>query len=128
MQDIPLPLLLGILVACIALSAFFSSTETALMSINRYRLRHRAREGSAGARAAEQLLQQPDRLIGMILVCNNFVNSAAAAIVTVISLSVGGEASAAIGVGIFTVVLIIFAFRAAIASFIVFSSFILLFL
>ena len=78
------------------------------MSINRYRLRHRAREGSTGARAAEQLLKQPDRLIGMILVCNNFVNSAAAAIVTVISLSVGGEASAAIGVGIFTVVLIIF--------------------
>jgi len=108
LQDIPLPWLAGILVVLIALSAFFSSTETALMSINRYRLRHRAREGSAGARAAEQLLKQPDRLIGMILVCNNFVNSAAAAIVTVISLSVGGEASAAIGVGIFTVVLIIF--------------------
>ena len=108
MQDIPLPWLFGILVVLIALSAFFSSTETALMSINRYRLRHRAREGSTGARAAERLLAQPDRLIGMILVCNNFVNSAAAAIVTVISLSVGGEASAAIGVGIFTVVLIIF--------------------
>jgi len=90
------------------LSAFFSSTETALMSINRYRLRHRAREGSTGARAAENLLAQPDRLIGLILVCNNFVNSAAAAIVTVISLSLGGEASAAIGVGLFTVVLIIF--------------------
>jgi Mg2+/Co2+ transporter CorB len=108
LQDIPLPWLFGILVVLIALSAFFSSTETALMSINRYRLRHRAREGSAGARAAERLLAQPDRLIGMILVCNNFVNSAAAAIVTVISLSVGGEASAAIGVGLFTVVLIIF--------------------
>jgi Mg2+/Co2+ transporter CorB len=92
----------------VLLSGFFSSTETALMSINRYRLRHRAREGSAGARAAEQLLAQPDRLIGLILVCNNFVNSAAAALVTVISLSVGGEASAAIGVSLFTVVLIIF--------------------
>jgi Mg2+/Co2+ transporter CorB len=92
----------------VLLSAFFSSTETALMSINRYRLRHRAREGSSSARIAEQLLERPDRLIGLILVCNNFVNSAAAAIVTVISLSVGGEASAAIGVGIFTVVLIIF--------------------
>jgi len=63
----------------VSLSAFFSSTETALMSINRYRLRHRAREGSTGARAAENLLAQPDRLIGLILVCNNFVNSAAAA-------------------------------------------------
>jgi Mg2+/Co2+ transporter CorB len=78
------------------------------MSINRYRLRHRAREGSSGARAAEKLLETPDRLIGLILVCNNFVNSAAAAIVTVISLQLGGEAYAAIGVGIFTVVLIIF--------------------
>ena len=108
MQDIPLPWLFTVLVVLVALSAFFSSTETALMSINRYRLRHRAREGSAGARAAEKLLAQPDRLIGMILVCNNFVNSAAAAIVTVICLSLGGEAFAAVGVGIFTVVLIVF--------------------
>jgi Mg2+/Co2+ transporter CorB len=108
LQDIPLPWLFGILVLLLTLSGFFSSTETALMSINRYRLRHRAREGSVGARAAERLLAQPDRLIGLILVCNNFVNSAAAAIVTVISLSLGGEAYAAIGVGIFTVVLIIF--------------------
>lgn len=108
MQDIPLPWLTGILVLLLALSGFFSSTETALMSINRYRLRHRAREGSSGAKAAEKLLEAPDRLIGLILVCNNFVNSAAAAIVTVISLQLGGEAYAAIGVGIFTVVLIIF--------------------
>ena len=108
MQDIPLHWLCGLLVLLVALSAFFSSTETALMSINRYRLRHRAREGSTGARAAENLLAQPDRLIGLILVCNNFVNSAAAAIVTVICLSLGGEAFAAIGVSVFTVVLIIF--------------------
>jgi Mg2+/Co2+ transporter CorB len=108
LQDIPLPWLFLVLVVLLALSAFFSSTETALMSINRYRLRHRAREGSTGARAAEKLLAQPDRLIGLILVCNNFVNSAAAAIVTIISLTLGGEASAAIGVGIFTVLLIIF--------------------
>jgi Mg2+/Co2+ transporter CorB len=99
---------IGILVLCIALSAFFSSTETALMSINRYRLRHRAREGSTSARAAEKLLERPDRLIGMILICNNFVNSAAAALVTVIALQIGGEGAAAIGVSIFTAVLIIF--------------------
>ena len=108
MQDIPLPWLAAVLVLCIALSAFFSSTETALMAINRYRLRHRAREGSRGARAAERLLEMPDRLIGLILILNNFVNSAAAAIVTMISLQVGGEGAAAIAVGIFTVVLIIF--------------------
>jgi Mg2+/Co2+ transporter CorB len=108
LADLSLTALLGILLLCIALSAFFSSTETALMSINRYRLRHLAREGSTSARAAERLLERPDQLIGMILICNNFVNSAAAALVTVIALSVGGEGFAAIGVGVFTVVLIIF--------------------
>jgi Mg2+/Co2+ transporter CorB len=108
LRDIPLPWLVGVLVVCIALSAFFSSTETALMAVNRYRLRHRARGGSVGARAAEKLLETPDRLIGLILLCNNFVNSAAAAIVTMISLDLGGEAYAAVGVGAFTVVLIIF--------------------
>jgi Mg2+/Co2+ transporter CorB len=106
--DIPIAVQSGLLLLLILLSAFFSSTETALMSINRYRLRHRAREGNLGARAAEKLLAQPDRLIGMILVCNNFVNSAAAAMVTVISLQLGGEAFAAVGVALFTVVLIIF--------------------
>jgi Mg2+/Co2+ transporter CorB len=108
LQDVPLPSLIGVLVLLLALSAFFSGSETALMSINRYRLRHLAREGSVGARAAEELLAAPDRLIGLILVCNNFVNSAAAAIVTVIALTLGGEAYAAVGVGLFTVVLIIF--------------------
>jgi Mg2+/Co2+ transporter CorB len=106
--DLSVSALLGILVVCVALSAFFSSTETALMSINRYRLRHLAREGSTSARAAEKLLERPDQLIGMILICNNFVNSAAAALVTVIALHLGGEGYAAIGVGVFTVVLIIF--------------------
>jgi Mg2+/Co2+ transporter CorB len=106
--DLSVGALSGILIVCIALSAFFSSTETALMSINRYRLRHRAREGSSSARAVEKLLERPDQLIGMILICNNFVNSAAAALVTVIALELGGEGYAAIGVGLFTVVLIIF--------------------
>ena len=108
MQDIPLPWLFAVLSVLLVLSGFCSSTETALMSVNRYRLRHLAREGSLAARTAEKLLEQPDRLIGVILVCNNFVNSAAAAIVTVISLSLGGEGYAFIGVSIFTVVLIIF--------------------
>jgi len=107
-NDVPLPALGGLLVVLLLISGFFSSTETALMSINRYRLRHRAREGNLGARAAEQLLERPDRLIGLILVCNNFVNSAAAALVTIICLQLGGEAWAAIGVSLFTVALIIF--------------------
>ncbi|HEX6571583.1 MAG TPA: HlyC/CorC family transporter [Steroidobacteraceae bacterium] len=108
MGDLPVGGLAILLVLLLLLSAFFSGTETALMSVNRYRLRHRAREGSTSARMAEKLLERPDRLIGMILVCNNFVNSAAAAIVTIIALQLGGEGFAAIGVGVFTVLLIIF--------------------
>jgi Mg2+/Co2+ transporter CorB len=106
--DLPLSALFVLLGTLIAMSAFFSGTETALMSVNRYRLRHLAREGSSAARMAEKLLERPDRLIGMILVCNNFVNSAAAALVTIITLSIGGESLAAIGISAFTVVLIIF--------------------
>ena len=108
MGDFSVGMLATLLVVLVMLSAFFSCTETALMSVNRYRLRHLAREGSKSAKVAEKLLERPDRLIGMILICNNFVNSAAAAIVTVIALSLGGESLAAIGVGVFTVVLIIF--------------------
>ena len=99
MGDLPVSTLAFLLVSAVLLSAFFSGTETALMSVNRYRLRHLAREGSRSARIAEKLLERPDRLIGMILICNNFVNSAAAAIVTLIALSIGGESIAAIGVG-----------------------------
>jgi Mg2+/Co2+ transporter CorB len=108
MGDLSIGSLALLLVVLILFSAFFSGTETALMSINRYRLRHLAREGSASARMAERLLERPDRLIGMILICNNFVNSAAAAIVTIITLQLGGEAWAAVGVAVFTVVLILF--------------------
>jgi len=99
---------LGLLALLIGLAAFFSSTETALMTVNRYRLRHLAREGSAGARATERLLERMDRLIGMIILCNTLVNTIAASIVTLISLQVGGEAFAVIAVIVFTVVLIIF--------------------
>jgi Mg2+/Co2+ transporter CorB len=99
---------LGILALLIGLAAFFSSTETALMTVNRYRLRHLAREGSAAARVTERLLERMDRLIGMIILCNTLVNTIAASIVTLISLQVGGEAFAVTAVIVFTVVLIIF--------------------
>jgi Mg2+/Co2+ transporter CorB len=105
--EIPTAPLTLTLLALLALSGFFSSTETALMSINRDRLRHFAREGSRGARAAERLLERPERLIGLILVCNNFVNTAAAAIVTLIGFELGGGPAAALGIAVFTVVLIV---------------------
>jgi Mg2+/Co2+ transporter CorB len=108
MGDVPVGGLAILLLLLLSLSAFFSGTETALMSVDRYRLRHLAREGSNAARMMEKLLERPDRLIGTILVCNNFVNTAAAAIVTLIALDLGGEVYAAVGVGVFTVLLIVF--------------------
>ena len=95
--------LFGVLAILILLSAFFSSTETALMSINRYRLRHRAKEGHKGAQLAE------DRVIGLILLGNNFANILASSLVTVIALRIGGEGAVAAGAGILTLVILIFA-------------------
>jgi Mg2+/Co2+ transporter CorB len=107
-EDVPLAALVGLLVVLLILSAFFSGSETALMSLNRYRLRHRARQGHKGARRAEKLLQRPDRLIGLILLGNNLVNFSAASLVAVIALELGGEPAVAIGTLLLTLVVLIF--------------------
>ena len=107
-DDIPLAALLSLLAVLLLLSAFFSGSETALMSLNRYQLRHRAREGHRGARLAETLLEQPDRLIGLILLGNNLVNFSAASLVTLIAFKIGGEPAVAIGTVLLTLVVLIF--------------------
>ncbi len=107
--DISLPGLFGLLALLLLLSAFFSGSETALMSLNRYQLRHKAREGHRGARLAEQLLKRPDRLIGLILLGNNLVNFSAASLVTLVAQEFGGGPAVAIGTGAFTLIVIIFA-------------------
>ncbi|MDR1349783.1 MAG: CNNM domain-containing protein [Zoogloeaceae bacterium] len=91
MDQIPLSLLVGALIALLALSAFFSMSETAMMAANRYRLRHRAREGHLGAKLTLKLLTRLDRLLGVILLGNNLVNIAAAALVSLISLRLFGN-------------------------------------
>ncbi|MFP5463346.1 MAG: HlyC/CorC family transporter [Gammaproteobacteria bacterium] len=101
-------LLFAALVLLILLSAVFSGSETALMAINRYRLRHLARIGHRGARRVETLLRQPDRLIGLVLLGNNFVNVLASSIATLIALRLWGESGIAIGAALLTVVLLIF--------------------
>jgi len=108
-DDMPIGLLLGLLASLIFLSAFFSGTETALMSLNRYRLRHLAKSGNRAARLTEALLKRPDRLIGLILLGNNAVNLTAAALVTVISIKVGGDSAILAGTLILTFVVLIFA-------------------
>jgi Mg2+/Co2+ transporter CorB len=105
----PLGVLIGLVVVLLVLSAFFSSTETALMSLNRYRLRHQARAGNRAARVAERLLQRPDRLIGVILLGNTGANIAAAAVVTFIALRVGGERAIFASTLALTVIVLIFA-------------------
>ncbi len=81
------------LVALLAVSAFFSGSETGMMSLNRYRLRHQ-RKKSAGARRAAKLLAMPDRLIGLILIGNNAVNILAAIIANMLAIIYVGEAAA----------------------------------
>ncbi len=95
--------------ALILLSGFFSSSETGLMSLNRYRLKHLAESGNRGARLAQKLLQRPDRLLGLILLGNNFVNILASAIATILALRMLGETGIAIATGLLTFVVLIFA-------------------
>ena len=107
-EPAPIGLLVISIVILLVLSAFFSSTETALMSMNRYRLRHLARSGHRAARVAEFLLQRPDRLIGLILLGNNAVNLTAAALVTILAQRLGGQGAVLAATFILTVVVLIF--------------------
>ena len=107
-EDVPLAGLAGLLILLLLLSAFFSGSETALMSLNRYRLRHKARAGHRGAQLAEKLLKRPDRLIGLILLGNNLVNFSAASLVAVIAFKTGGEPAVALGAVLLTLIVLVF--------------------
>ena len=109
MEDIPLGSLYFTLLILILLSGFFSSSETGLMAINKYRLRHLANKGHRGAKLAQKLLRKPDRLIGLILLGNNLVNILAASIATVIGIRLFGVNGVWISSLILTVVILIFA-------------------
>lgn len=108
MDDIPIGVLFGALIFLIILSAFFSGSETGLVSLNRYRLRHLVKTRHRGAVRANRLLQKPDRLIGLILLGNNFVNILASSIATVIGLRLYGDAGIAIAAGLLTLAILIF--------------------
>ena len=108
MSDTSTGTLLLILVALIASSAFFSSSETGMMSLNRYRLKHLSKKGNRAARRAERMLERPDRLLGTILVGNNIVNILAASIATVIAVKLWGDAGIAIATIALTIVVLIF--------------------
>jgi Mg2+/Co2+ transporter CorB len=103
-------MLFSILVLMLVMSAFFSGSETALMTLNRYRLRHLVKLKHAGAIKAHKLLQRPDRLLGLILLGNQFANIFAASVTTIIAIRLypQEESSVAIGAGILTIAMLIF--------------------
>ncbi|MBT8126449.1 MAG: HlyC/CorC family transporter [Gammaproteobacteria bacterium] len=109
MSDISTGTLLIILIALILLSGFFSGSETALMTLNRYRMKTLARKGHRGAKLARYLLSRPDRLLGLILLGNNFVNILASAIASLVAMRYYGEAGIAIATAILTFVVLVFA-------------------
>ncbi len=100
--------LVSIIALLLLLSAFFSSAETALMSINRLKLKNDAKK-LKGALLAHRLLKKPDRLIGLILIGNNFVNILATAITTLLAIKIAGEKGIVYGTAILTVIILIFA-------------------
>ncbi len=114
MDDANLGLLFGLLTVFIFCSAFFSASETGVMTSNRYRLKHRAKLGDRSAQRVLQLLSQPDRLIGVILVGNNTVNTLAATVATLIGQEIArrhgisNDTSVGVAAGILTFVLLVF--------------------
>ena len=74
MDEPSIGVLSGAIFVLVVLSAYFSGSETAMMAMNRYRLKHLANEGHGGARRASRLLERPDKLLSVILIGNNFVN------------------------------------------------------
>ncbi len=108
MDDIHIGLMFVALVLLIGCSAFFSSSETGLMTLNRYRLRHRAKAGDKAAQRTSRLLERPDRLIGVILLGNNFVNILASSLATIIAIHFLGEAGIAVSTIAMTLVVLVF--------------------
>jgi len=110
LDNIPISWQLGALALLLLISGFFSIAETSLMSLNRYRLRHLVKEGHRGARLASALLAKTDKLLGVILLCNNFANAASATLVTIIVVELFGEGDWALMLGTLTVTFAILVF------------------
>ncbi len=98
------------LVVLLALSGFFSLSETAMMASNRFRLRHLAQSGHHGAKKALDLLNRTDKMLGVILLGNNLVNSAAAMLVSIITIELIGDEKWALGLSTLTITFAILVF------------------
>ncbi len=109
MDDISTSTLFIALAILILISAYFSSSETGLMAINKYKLKHLKNQGHRGATRVSKLMDRPDRMIGLILIGNNLVNIAASAIATIIGQRLYGDFGIAVATVALTVIILIFA-------------------
>ena len=109
MDNISTEILVIILIILFLLSAFFSGSETALMSVNKYKMRHQAKLNNKGAKAAKKLLENPDKIIGVILLGNNLTNILITQITTLVALRLYGNIGLAIATGLLTIFILIFA-------------------
>jgi len=109
MNDMNVPLQLVSLVVLLALSAFFSGSETALMAISKLRLAHLAETKPKRVGLVQHVLEKPEKLIGTILLGNNLVNVAMSALATSFAISIWGQRGIAYVTGILTLVILIFA-------------------
>ncbi len=107
LEEVSINYLLAIIGLLLVLSAFFSSSETALMALNRIKLKNDAKH-KKGAYLAQKLLEKPDRLIGLILIGNNFINIAATALTTIVAIKIAGDKGVAYGTAILTFAILIF--------------------
>lgn len=101
--------LIIILIILIILSAYFSASETSMMTLNRYRLKHLAKQGNKSAKRVEKLLSHPDKLISLVLIGNNLINIIASSLATILGMRLYGNAGVAIATGILTFVILVFA-------------------
>ncbi|NDJ56716.1 HlyC/CorC family transporter [Enterobacteriaceae bacterium 4M9] len=109
MEHISTTTLIVTLIVMVVISAYFSGSETGMMTLNRYRLRHLSRQGNRAARRVEKLLRKPDRLISLVLIGNNLVNILASALATIVGIRLYGDAGVAIATGVLTFVVLVFA-------------------
>ncbi|MCA1923082.1 HlyC/CorC family transporter [Buttiauxella noackiae] len=109
MEQISTTTLIVTLIIMVVVSAYFSGSETGMMTLNRYKLRHLAKQGNRAAKRVEKLLRKPDRLISLVLIGNNLVNILASAIGTIVGMRLYGDAGVAIATGILTFVVLVFA-------------------
>ena len=109
MNEIPLWILLASIAFLVLMSAFFSGSETSMMAINRYRLKHLVKEKNKSAKRVSRLLDKTDRLLGVILIGNNFTHTLSTALATVVAIRIWSD-NAVLAVTVFmTIIMIIFA-------------------